>query len=56
MNYEEAISEPSGEAWKQEVKNEHKQMIKCKVLRPIQKSQVSKGTRTIDLVVHEKES
>ena len=50
MKYEEAINGSDGEAWKQEVKNENKQMIKHKVLRPVKKSQVSKDTRILGSV------
>ena len=51
MKYEKAKNQPGGKAWKQEVKNEHKQKINIKY----GDLQVLKGTRMLGMV-HEKES
>ena len=50
MKYDEAINGLDSKAWKHEAEKEHKWMIKCKVWRPVKKSQVPTGTKILGLV------
>ena len=57
MKYEEAINRPDGEAWKQEVKNKHDQIIKHEVWISVKKVKVQWAHKIFKLsMVHEKES
>ncbi len=48
MKYNEAINGPDGEAWKQEIKNEHNRMVKNQVFEEVNKNELHEGTKVID--------
>jgi hypothetical protein len=50
MMYNEAINGPDGERWEAEFENEYQQMVKCKVFKPVLKSNLPPGTKIIDSV------
>ena len=50
MKYDKAINRPDGKAWTQEIEREHEQIMKHKVWRTVEKSQVPKGTKILGSV------
>ena len=46
MKYNEAIHGPDGEAWKQEIKNEHNRMVKNQVFGKLKKMTCLKAQRS----------
>ena len=48
MKYNQAINGPDGEAWKEEIKNEHERMVKHKVFEVIDRADLPEGAKAID--------
>lgn len=48
MKYDEAVSGPDGEEWREEIENEHNRMLKNKVFDVVERSELPPGTKPID--------
>ena len=48
MKYNEAINGPDGQAWKEEIQNEHDRMVKNDVFEVKLRSEMPEGAKTID--------
>ena len=52
MKYEQAINGPDGEAWKEEIDNEHNRMVKNGVFEVVERNDLPARTRPIDSTGH----
>ncbi len=48
MKYKEAVDGPDGEAWAEEINNEHYQMVKNDTWGSVKKTSLPRGTKVID--------
>ena len=48
MKYQEAVNGPDGEAWREEIENEHDRMVKNNVILPIDRKDLPEGVKPID--------